>query len=89
MDRLNTWALRNPWIFDFVRGVISLLFGLALWFYFDQALTIGVLALASICWPMVSSTSPPGIRRARWASVAGRGYCWGCSASSSPLPSSR
>lgn len=45
VDRLNTWALRNPWIFDFVRGVISLLFGLALWFYFDQALTIGVLAL--------------------------------------------
>jgi uncharacterized membrane protein HdeD (DUF308 family) len=28
-----------------VRGVFSLLFGLALWFSFDQALTIGVLAL--------------------------------------------
>ena len=45
MERLNTWVLRNPWIFDFVRGMLSLLFGLALWFYFDQALTVGVLAL--------------------------------------------
>jgi uncharacterized membrane protein HdeD (DUF308 family) len=45
VERLNTWVLRNPWIFDFVRGVISLLFGLALWFYFEQALTVGVLAL--------------------------------------------
>jgi len=45
VERLNPWVLRNPWIFDFVRGVISLLFGLALWFFFDQALTIGVLVL--------------------------------------------
>ncbi len=45
VERLNAWVLRNSWIFDVVRGVFSLLFGLALWFYFDQALTIGVLAL--------------------------------------------
>ena len=45
VERLNAWMLRSPWIFDFVRGVFSLLFGLALWFFFDQALTIGVLAL--------------------------------------------
>ncbi len=46
MQRVNAWALRSPWIFDVVRGVISMLFGLALWFYFDQALTVGVLVLA-------------------------------------------
>ena len=45
VERLNAWVLRNPWIFDFVRGVVSLLFGLALWFYFDQALTVGVIVL--------------------------------------------
>jgi hypothetical protein len=45
MQRVNAWLLRSPWIFDAVRGVFSLLFGLALWFFFDQALTIGVLGL--------------------------------------------
>jgi uncharacterized membrane protein HdeD (DUF308 family) len=45
VKRVNVWVLRNAWIFDFVRGVVSLLFGLALWFYFDQALTVGVLML--------------------------------------------
>jgi len=45
MQRLNAWVLRSSWIFDVVRGVLSLLFGLALWFYFDQALTVGVVAL--------------------------------------------
>jgi uncharacterized membrane protein HdeD (DUF308 family) len=45
MQRVNAWLLRSPWIFDAVRGVCSLLFGLALWFFFDQALTIGVLGL--------------------------------------------
>jgi uncharacterized membrane protein HdeD (DUF308 family) len=45
MQRISVWMLRSPWIFDVVRGVFSLLFGLALWFFFDQALTIGVLAL--------------------------------------------
>src|SRR6478735_4328568 len=44
VERVNTWVLRNPWIFDFVRGVVSLLFGLALWF-FDWALTVGVIIL--------------------------------------------
>jgi uncharacterized membrane protein HdeD (DUF308 family) len=44
VERVNAWVLRNPWIFDFVRGAISLLFGLALWFY-DWALTAGVIVL--------------------------------------------
>src|SRR5262245_35890974 len=45
MQRISVWMLRSPWIFDAVRGVFSLLYGLALWIFFDQALTIGVLAL--------------------------------------------
>jgi uncharacterized membrane protein HdeD (DUF308 family) len=45
MQRISVWMLRSPWIFDVVRGVISLLFGLALWFFFDQALVIGVIVL--------------------------------------------
>src|SRR5262245_40571212 len=28
MAKLQTWMLRNPWIFDLVRGVFSLLLGL-------------------------------------------------------------
>jgi uncharacterized membrane protein HdeD (DUF308 family) len=45
VECVNVWVLRSPWLFDVVRGVFSLLFGLALWFFFDQALTIGVIAL--------------------------------------------
>jgi uncharacterized membrane protein HdeD (DUF308 family) len=45
MQRVKAWLLRSPWIFDVVRVVFSLLFGLALWFFFDQALTLGALAL--------------------------------------------
>jgi uncharacterized membrane protein HdeD (DUF308 family) len=45
MQRVNAWALRSPSFFDVVRGVVSLLFGLALWYCFEQALTIGVHVL--------------------------------------------
>jgi uncharacterized membrane protein HdeD (DUF308 family) len=45
MDRFNAWMLKSPWVLDVVRGVLSLLFGLALWLSYAQALTIGVLAL--------------------------------------------
>jgi uncharacterized membrane protein HdeD (DUF308 family) len=45
MDRFNAWMLRSPWVLDVVRGVLSLLFGLALWLSYTQALTSGVLAL--------------------------------------------
>jgi uncharacterized membrane protein HdeD (DUF308 family) len=45
MDRFNAWMLKSPWVLDVVRGVLSLLFGLALWLSYAQALTIGALAL--------------------------------------------
>ncbi len=32
MAKVQTWVLRNPWIFDLVRGVFSLLLGLGAFF---------------------------------------------------------
>ena len=40
MAKVQTWVLQHPWIFDLVRGVLSLLLGLGAFIWRDHIVVI-------------------------------------------------
>jgi len=45
MAKMQTWVLRHPWIFDLVRGVLSLLLGIGAFIWRDRIIIILSLGL--------------------------------------------
>ena len=45
MAKVQTWVLQHPWIFDLVRGVLSLLLGLGAFLFRDRIVEILALGI--------------------------------------------